>query len=202
MCSTPAMAANSLTLRAAAVSTPSVHSRVSRLRLPSSCWRGMALGFTRCTAGRWPSLSSASSSTWGTQHVTCMRQQGRPRAWRTCRLARSASTARQCVQAHKWAETHRCAPHLPQSRLAAAARPHDDHADALLARQLQLQHALDLLRRQRQAQACARLLQRCLQVWVAGVRDGRACGRGSHTPGRVWPRGWCQAGVYQAPVRS
>ena len=47
------------------VSTPSLHSRVSRFMLPSSCCRAMALGFILYTTGLRPSFSYAFSSTWG-----------------------------------------------------------------------------------------------------------------------------------------
>ena len=51
------------TLRAASVSTPSDHSRVSRSMSPSSCWRGIDLGFITWITTFWPHLIIAACST-------------------------------------------------------------------------------------------------------------------------------------------
>ena len=63
------------TLRAAAVRTPSNHSRVSMSMCPSSCSRGIDFGFITYVGIFWPSLSSAFCST---RHMVVLPQPDGP----------------------------------------------------------------------------------------------------------------------------
>ena len=85
------------TWRAACVSTPSCHSRVSRSMSPSSCWRGIDLGFITWITTFWPHFWSASRST---RHTAVLPQPDgptttQPMRWSSASL--SWSILRICV---------------------------------------------------------------------------------------------------------